>query len=100
MEYEGIAVEAPVTTNPPAPDVKEGDQVMYVLENGVSAGQSRPAFVVRKWGAGHFVNLMVLTDCTNDFYSGSGAQGVLWATSVHYSATKEPRTWHYLSERK
>ena len=100
METDAIALEAPVTTNPPAPDVKEGDQVMYVLEHGIHPGESRPAFVVKKWGAGHFVNLIVLTDCSNDFYSGSAAQGILWATSVHYSPTKEPRTWHYLSDRK
>ena len=97
MEHEGIALGTPVA--PPPPNVKEGDQVMYVLEHGPSAGQSRPAFVVRNWSGGHFVNLMVLTDCTNDFYSGSGAQGVLWATSVHYSKEPKPRTWHYLSDR-
>jgi hypothetical protein len=75
--------------------VKEGDQVMYVLPNGRSAGESRPAFVVRAWNGGPGANLMVLTDCTNDFLTGPGATGLLWATSVPYSAEKRPGTWHW-----
>lgn len=83
--------------------IKVGDHIMYVLELGRSRGESRPAFVVRKWGDGDMVNLQVLTDANNeidplDKQSYSLGNGMLWATSVHYSKEHTPRTWHWLGE--
>lgn len=74
-----------------------GAQVSYVLSSGRSKGEVRPAFIVRDWATPDGrVNLQVLTDATNDFaLSEIGSNGILWATSAHYSATKEPHTWHW-----
>jgi hypothetical protein len=98
-EYLQSEIELPAQ---PAPRVvKAGDQVLYVLDQGRSAGQVRPAFVVRAWND-VYVNLMVLTDCTNDFDSGqSGANGTYWATSVTYDkAATKPRTWLWPEDAK
>lgn len=74
-----------------------GAQVNYVLSGGRSKGQIRPAFVVRNWEAPDGrVNLQVMTDAGNDYAANEvGYMGFLWATSVHYSASKEPHTWHW-----
>lgn len=48
-----------------------------------------PAVIVRTWEDTSYendeVNLKVLADGEND----------VWATSIPYSETKEPRTWHW-----
>lgn len=48
-----------------------------------------PAIVVRTWGNTAYendeVNLRILAD----------GQSVQWKTSVPYSETKEPNTWHW-----
>lgn len=72
----------------------------FLLSHGRSKGQVRPATVVRNWGGPDnpkgALNLQVHTDHTNDFDLGqNGSTGLLWATSVPYSANKEPGTWHY-----
>lgn len=78
-----------------------GRIVHYVLPTGRSAGEHRPAMVVRTWGTPTAdytpaVQLQVFTDSTNDFeHNQSGANGLLWATSVSYSAESHPGTWHW-----
>lgn len=78
-------------------------QVNYVLSAGRSKGEIRPATVVRDWGGATnphgALNLQVHTDHTNDFDMGqNGSLGLLWATSVPYSETKEPGTWHHAEQ--
>ncbi len=84
----------------------EGRIVHYVLPNGYSAGDHRPAIIVRVFDSmreSGTVNLLVFTDCNNDVdpkdpQTTSYGSGVAWATSVHYSETKEPRTWHWVEK--
>lgn len=94
-----MAVEA--TEAPPVvtgiPGLTEGRIVHYVLPDGYSAGQHRPAIVVRVWepGGGPMgtCQLQVFTDGNND---GPGyASGIVWRTSVMYSAERKPYTWHW-----
>jgi len=68
----------------------EGRIVHYVLPDGPSAGQHRPAIVVKNWGGGG-VQLQVFTDGQND-----GAENVVWVTSILHSETKEKNTWHWI----
>lgn len=69
----------------------EGRIVHYVLDRGSSAGQCRPAIVVKIWSqAQGSVQLQVFTDADND-----SLPAVLWATSVTYSEDPQPRTWHW-----
>jgi len=93
-EQPGIfAISQPTVT------ITEGDKVIYVLGSGRSIGQCRPAFVVRAWGNSLGANLMVLTDCTNDYaYGENGSLGTMWATSVPYSKEHKPFTWHLPGE--
>lgn len=85
------------------PGLTEGRIVHYVLPDGRSAGQIRPAIVVRVWRdvepdliAQGYCNLQVFTDGTNDYDSEALAgTRVLWATSIVHSDTGEPGTWHY-----
>lgn len=100
----------------------QGRMVRYVLASGRSAGQSRPAMVVRDWSekGNGCVNLQVFLDGSND----SGAEGTpevfpapanvvcygagevpqsfskytpltVWVTSADYSEEKTPGTWHW-----
>ncbi len=81
----------------------EGRIVHYVLPDGYSKGQHRPAIIVRVFESlreSGTVNLLVFTDCNNDVDSrdpqtASYGSGVVWATSVHYDENKEARTWHW-----
>lgn len=70
--------------------ITEGAHVLYVLSNG----KSRPAVIVEAWKASPDkrgeVNLCVFTDFSND-----KAGLVEWATSVPYSKTGAPGTWHW-----
>lgn len=97
-----------------------GRMVRYVLKSGRSAGQSRPAMVVRDWSekGNGCCNLHVFLDGTND----AGADGMaevcpapehilcgapsgpssskytpllVWVTSADYSEEKTPGTWHW-----
>ncbi len=77
-----------------------GSIVHFVLANGRSAGQHRPAVVVRLWGEPTedytpTVQLQVFTDGTNDFEHDQAHSGLLWATSVPYSEEPKPYTWHW-----
>ncbi len=92
----------------------EGRVVHYVLSEGRNEGQHRSAIVVRNWsnsdipGSDGMVNLMVFTDGYNDgletVFSSEQDKTitmrcidlVVWRTSVHYSETKEPGTWHWI----
>ncbi|MBN3993884.1 MAG: hypothetical protein HWQ36_26220 [Nostoc sp. NMS2] len=83
----------------PFPGLTEGRIVHYVLPDGRSAGQVRPAIVVRVWRdvspdliAQGYSNLQVFTDGDND-YPGAGM--TIWATSKVYSENHEPGTWHW-----
>jgi hypothetical protein len=84
----------------------EGRIVHYVLPNGNSKGEHRPAIIVKVWPTmkeSGTVNMLVFTDCNNDVdsrdpQSASYGSGVAWATSVHYSEEKEPRTWHWIEK--
>lgn len=75
-----------------------GRVVHYVMQDGVSAGECRPALVVRtcptEWGyPDGAVQLQVFTDGSNDGIQY--ASGMFWATSVQYSETPAPGTWHW-----
>ncbi len=79
----------------------EGRIVHFVLPDGYSKGEHRPAIIVKVWPQmreSGTVNLLVFTDCTNDFLAGKASEGLLWATSVHYSEQPEPRTWHWIEK--
>lgn len=77
----------------------EGRIVHYVLSEGRSKGEHRPAIIVKVWEAHRAqgtVNMQVFTDAQNDFNAvQDGHSGMKWATSVHYSENKEPGTWHW-----
>jgi hypothetical protein len=96
-------------TNQNALDVKPalsqgltvGRMVHYVLPEGRSLGEHRPAIVVRVWKdipsyPEGTVNLQVFTDGSND--GRDHAAGIVWRTSVHYSEGKEPGTWHWIEK--
>ena len=86
----------------------EGRMVHYVLPDSGnrSPGEHRPATVVKVWRAAAdpsgpdkgCCNLQVFTDFSNDFSSGHGSDGRLWATSVVYDADKKPGTWHWIEQ--
>jgi hypothetical protein len=84
--------------------VTEGRMVHFVMADG----EHRAAVIVNSWPTisnyveTGTVNLSVLLDGSND-HSKAGvaitADGMLgWATSVPYSETKEPRTWHWIEK--
>lgn len=82
----------------------EGRIVHFVLPDGNSKGDHRPAIIVRVFESmreSGTVNLLVFTDCLNDVdprdpQTASYGSGTLWATSVHYSEDKDLRTWHWI----
>jgi len=84
----------------------EGQIVHYVLPDGASKGEHRPAVIVKVWDAHRAqgtVNMLVFTDCLNDVspsdpQTASYGSGVVWATSIRYSEDKEPRTWHWIEK--
>ena len=99
---EAAVADTGITKTSPriANDSVTGELVFYVLPNGFSQGQRRPAIIVRDWKNG-IMNLQVFTDGLNDFAAGDeGSDGILWATSVHYAPgiSKAPGTWHYKTE--
>jgi hypothetical protein len=75
-----------------------GGVVHYVLPDGRSAGEHRPAIIVRVWDSPphsrSYVQLQVFVDGTNDYPDYNGA---VWATSVQadFGDTPAPRTWHW-----
>lgn len=76
-----------------------GRIVHYVLPEGPSKGEHRPAIVVRVWGQYEdaegvpLIQLQVFTDGLNDGFTA----GTEWRTSVHHDPTGEqPGTWHWI----
>jgi hypothetical protein len=79
-----------------------GRIVHYVLPHGRSAGQHRPAIIVRVWGEDQVavgalpesalgtVQLQVFTDQDND-----EMPQVLWATSAMHNEERLFGTWHW-----
>lgn len=72
-----------------------GRMVHYVLPEGPSIGEHRPAVIVAIWnhetGA---CNLQVFVDGSNDAFPRM--QGTLWATTALYdSENKAGHTWHF-----
>lgn len=80
----------------------EGRIVHYVMNEGNSIGQHRPAIVVNAWHEnGEYqkegrVNLCVFSDFGNDGEQFN--KGPFWATSVPYSATPIPFSWHWIEK--
>ncbi len=85
-----------------------GRIVHYVLSEGRSAGDHRPAIIVRVWGeeqvaAGTLpesalgtVQLQVFTDSSADGRFNDELPAVMWKTSVvHDDEGKAPNTWHW-----
>lgn len=71
-----------------------GRTVHYILPSGRSAGEHRPAIIVRVWDKTpteeSLVQLQVFTDGRND-----EAHNVEWRTSVHQDpSAQKPGTWH------
>jgi len=82
------------------PSLTEGSIVNYVLPDGRSQGEIRPAIVVRVWRnvspeliEQGYSNLVVFIDGTNDYPDADGH--TIWATSKVYSEGIEPGTWHW-----
>lgn len=92
------AITLPVPIKPTRDLV--GAEIFYILASGPSAGERRPAVIVKDWGDNK-VNVQVFTDSSNDYPAGTpGSGGTLWATSVHYAPAeaKQIGTWHWRME--
>lgn len=90
----------------------EGRIVHYVLPDGPSAGEHRPAIIVRVWRGEIVVNPKTAEEehmkdtavQLQVFMDGDGrgwndqAPNVVWHTSVMYSEDKEPDTWHWIEK--
>ncbi|HBD19459.1 MAG TPA: hypothetical protein DC063_04795 [Arenimonas sp.] len=77
-----------------------GRIVHYVLPDGPSAGQHRPAIIVRTWDQPELpfsgtVQLQVFTDGQNDVAPGEPWSATKWISSATYSEEPQPRTWHW-----
>jgi predicted metal-dependent peptidase len=74
-----------------------GKIVGYVMDQGPSAGDTRPAMIIRDWNTEDgLVNLLVFTDGYNDF-PHEGKPVTLWETSVVYDPTgKLLDSWHFI----
>ncbi len=99
--YFSQPITTATATTSPLPTTKAptiGRIVNYVLPTGRNAGQVRPAIIVRVWSP-TMVQLQVFTDSFNDYTQEHiGSTGMLWATSVPYSETEAPNTWHWATE--
>jgi hypothetical protein len=76
--------------------VSVGRIVHYILPDGPSKGEHRPAIVVYVWPessypGGDTVQLQVFTDGSND--GAIYESGIVWQTSVHEGT--DPCTWHW-----
>jgi len=69
-----------------------GRIVHYVLDEGVSRGEHRPAIVIKIWDEnGEVCNLQVFTDSANDTLPG-----VMWERLVKHDETgTQEGTWHW-----
>lgn len=82
----------------------EGRIVHYVMPDGRCKGEHRPAIIVKIWGDPKqnpppAVQLAVFVDGTNDYVNlpvqGGSFMPTVWETSIVYSETPEPSTWHW-----
>jgi hypothetical protein len=82
-----------VRLEPLQPKPSIGRIVHYVLPDGRSKGEHRPAIIVKVW-EDNSVQLTVFTDWSNDYVHH---QGLAWATSVLYADSSEnkPGTYHW-----
>lgn len=77
----------------------EGRIVHYVLPDGRSEGEHRPAIVVKVWRVdgkpqeNGCCQLQVFSDGVND--GARYTDGIVWATSVVHSAELKLGTWHW-----
>lgn len=72
----------------------EGRTVHYVLDEGRSKGEHRPAVVVHVFDRENGTsNLHVHVDGANDDYHN---EFLISRTSVLHSDGKEPGTWHFI----
>jgi hypothetical protein len=75
----------------PTDGLVEGRIVHYVLADGLHAGETRAAIVVKVWDKDTgCVNLDIFT------YGESDGDARTWVTSVLYSEGNEPGTWHWI----
>jgi hypothetical protein len=79
----------------------EGRMIHYVLPEDElcrSAGEHRPAIVVKVWNKeSGVINIQVFTDASNDYHEGhAGFHGLFWATSVQYDESGASGTWHFI----
>lgn len=73
----------------------EGRMVHYVLPEGKSQAEHRPAIVVKVWSKETgTANLTVFPDWQND----GKTEGIFWATSVPYSEEPLGGTWHWIEK--
>ena len=82
----------------------EGRIVHFVLADGRSPGEHRPAIVVKVWRntdntppANGCSNLQVFTDGEGGNYN-DGLPRLLWQTSVLYDPDGAPGTWHWIEK--
>jgi len=75
-------------------EVFVGQIVHYVLPDGPSIGECRPAVVVKVWGTTSVVNLQIFTDRLNDDQDFC----VVWQTSVLYVPEKLDGGWHFIDD--
>lgn len=83
----------------------EGRIVHYVLPDGRSAGQVRPAIVVRVWRGADgkaqengICQLCVFVDGNNDVFSEKAVQPpqmTQWHSSITYDESGALGTWHW-----
>jgi hypothetical protein len=90
----------------------EGRIVHYVLPDGPTKGEHRPAIVVKVWRGELAVNSETkqeenMKDTAVQlqvFMDGDGrgwndhAPNIIWRTSVIYSDEKRPGTWHWIEK--
>lgn len=77
---------------------EQGGLVHFVMGDG----QIRPAIIVRKFD-NDLCNLQVFVDGTNDkglVPPASLESGLMWATSVPYSADYEAGSWHWPCDKE
>lgn len=73
-----------------------GRMVHFVLDTGPSAGEHRPAVVVRVWNKEQgYVQLQVFTDGSNDGFT----ENVIWRTSVRPDPSGQAAySWHWIEK--
>jgi hypothetical protein len=94
-------MNAPTGTKKSPNDVKIGDIVLYSMDQGRHAGETRPAIVVNIFPqtaapgqetSPPLLNLQVFVDGRNDGFD-SDETGTVWKTSRKFSPDQETGTW-------